>query len=150
MVQLTSAAGWPTSYLIWQNNARSNCWQSGKGSRLSAHHDCALGCWSAIRQGWSRVGNSGCSQVKSRRGKGGQEVLPRVGSSVIHLQVEGIWAVYSICIKNKDLVTPWRVIYQDGDFNEKLRIMQDEDSLLWDRSKDRKSNCLWSVCTASS
>lgn len=52
------------------------------------------------------VGNSGCSQVKSRRGKGGQEVLPRVGSSVIHLQLEGIWAVYSICIKNKDLVTP--------------------------------------------
>ena len=95
---------------------------------------------------------------KKQKGEGRAGGTPRVASSAIHLWLEGIWGVYSIYIKTKDLATPWGVIYQDRDFSEKLHLMQNEDSLPWDRSggvlylwaESKKSNCLWSMWAASS
>lgn len=42
---------------------------------------------------------------KKQKGEGRAGGTPRVGSSAIHLWLEGIWGVYSIYIKNKDLAT---------------------------------------------
>lgn len=65
-----------------------------------------------------------------RKGREGRaRGVPRVGSSAIHLWLESIWGLYSMYIKNKDPATPWEVIYQDGDFNEKLHLMQDKGFL---------------------
>lgn len=61
---------------------------------------------------------------KEQKEEGRAGGTTRVGSSAIHLWLEGIWGAYSIDIKNKVPATLQGVVYQDGDFNEKLHLMR--------------------------